>query len=972
MNMWAHEPEHGANGGRSDGAGAGFAFVGRRRELARVLTSVRHPPSVLLIEGEAGIGKSRLIREAMAEVIAEGRPVLQGLCHPLHEPVPFGPVVDALRKVGPWLPPVSELPRTVGALAPLLPDLADRLPPVPEHADDAHSERSLRIQAVRSLLECVGPAVLVVDDLHWVDVPTRELLLLLARDLPATLSLVLSYRAEDVPGDGRVLGAAFRRPPGTSGATIRLGPLLEDDVGELADAVLGPYSSPRLVSILFRRSEGLPLVAEEDLLTLCERRDEEHGPAGLAGHLEQSGVPSALRDTFGERLSGLPPDGAAVVDAAAVLAVPAAEPLLGAVAGLDAEHTAQGLTEALRAFALREIEPGWYFFRHGPAQQVAYERVPGPQRGRLHRQAIDALSALTPVPLVQIAHHTRAAGDRAQWLVAAEAAADEAIAVDDPGTAVTLLLDILDEDQLPGDLRSRAALALAAVVGDFADTAASTRVLGRLLTDPRMPVADRGEIRLGLGLLLATQTGDRTGFRELERAAAELAGRPSRAVRAMVALAIDERGQGPAWLDRAEQTLAQGGCDEAAAAAVRTARLNLLARDGDPKTWALLDELPRHSENLEVLRHSVRALYNVADLAIELGHDERAAELLAESRNLSRRARNPKIEGYIRINLLRLDLLAGRWIGLEGRYAALTGEFPDLRMGAEEQHMAGGLLAAARGEWDRALSHYEAVAVALETEFVTTPGLRATAGIITVRLAQNLPRQAWSIARPALEELRRTRAWPRSTGLVATAVEAASACGDHDAAQRLADDAERGLRDRDAPAAVAELNLAQGLLLRDTDGDAAATRFETARRMWDDIGRPYNSAGATERLAAVLAASGDPERAAEHLARCVETFTLLGATSDQARCRHTLRELGLARPSSRGRRGYGRALSPREHEVAELLAQGLGNQAIAQALFLSPRTVEHHVARVLEKLDVSRDKVPDPEVRRRIRPADST
>lgn len=939
----------------TSGTVSGFGFVGRRRELARVLEALRHERAVVLVEGEAGIGKTRLIRETVSALTAEGRPVLTGMCHPLREPISFGPVIDALRQSGPWLPPVPVIPPTAGALAPLLPDLRHRLPPPPPHAEDAQAERQLRIQAVRSLLAALGPAVLVVDDLHWADVATRELVLLLARDLPPALSLVLSYRAEDSP-DGLALGSAYRRPPEIAGATVRLRPLLEQDVADLAGDALGPDSSPQLVRLLFRRSEGLPLVVEEDLLTLSERPRGRTGPGALTVDLERAAVPAALRETVGERLSGLSAEGSAIVDAAAVLAVPVGESLLASVAGLGQERSARGLTEALRAFALRETGPDQYFFRHVLARQVAYERVPGPRRGRLHRRAIETLSARTPSPLVQIAHHLRALGEQEEWLEAAEAAALQALAVDDPGTAVTLLHQILDQDHLPGDLRSRAALALARTVLDFADAAASTRVLGRLLTDPQLPAADCGEIRLGLGLLLVAQAEDRAGFREVERAVGELASRPSRAVRAMVALAIDEKREGWAWLERADRTVQQGGCDEAAAAAVRAARLNLLAREGDPAVWALVDELPRTSGDLEVLRHSVRALYNVGDLAIELGHDRKAAALLTESMDLTRRARAPKSEGYILIDRLRLDALAGRWDGLEARFREIGREFPDLAMADEEQHMAIGLLAAAQGQWARAAEHFGIIVAARDKEFTVTPSLRAAAALVSVLLAQNNPKEAWATAEPAVADLRRTRAWARGTGLVAAAVEAALACADRTTAQQLADDAERGLRGCDAPAAFAELHMAQGLLLQDTETAAAADRFDTAQRMWHDIGRPYNTALAVERLAHALVAA-HPEQAAAHLTRSIEIYSRLGAASDQARCERALRDLGLARRAPAGCRHYGQDLSPRERQVAALLAQGLSNHEIAQAMFLSPRTVEHHVARVLQKLGVPRGDV---------------
>ncbi|MFD0351206.1 hypothetical protein ACFQ0M_44540 [Kitasatospora aburaviensis] len=259
-------------------------------------------------------------------------------------------MVDALRAVGPLLPPSDRIPASAGALRPLLPDLADRLPPHPASAGDGLPGRHLLVQAVRALLGALGDVVLVIEDLHWVDDATRELLLLLARDMPPGLALVLTYRAEDLPPDTPALGAAYRRPAGVGGALIRLNPLAETEVHDLARAALGPRATPALTRVLFDRSEGLPLVAEEDLITLCEQRGGSGltDAADLAADLEHSEVPRGLRDAVTERLAGLSADASAVAAAAAVLGVPAGEELLAAVSGLDRQATADGLTEALR------------------------------------------------------------------------------------------------------------------------------------------------------------------------------------------------------------------------------------------------------------------------------------------------------------------------------------------------------------------------------------------------------------------------------------------------------------------------------------------------------------------------------------------------------------------------------------------------------------------------------------------------
>ncbi|WP_344325941.1 ATP-binding protein, partial [Kitasatospora putterlickiae] len=182
----------------------GRGFVGRVRELARIAEGLARPPAVLLVEGEAGVGKSRLVTEAVraldgACASATGRTVLLGRCHPLREPEPFGPVVDALRDAAALLPPPDRLPPSAGALRRVLPDLADRLPAAPADDGDLLSARRLLAQGVRALLAALDDPVLVVEDVQWADDATLDLLLRLARDLPPRLCLVITYRPEDLP-----------------------------------------------------------------------------------------------------------------------------------------------------------------------------------------------------------------------------------------------------------------------------------------------------------------------------------------------------------------------------------------------------------------------------------------------------------------------------------------------------------------------------------------------------------------------------------------------------------------------------------------------------------------------------------------------------------------------------------------------------------------------------------------------------
>ncbi|WP_232247218.1 ATP-binding protein [Kitasatospora azatica] len=936
--------------------GRGFTFVGRRRELGLLLAAARHPPAVVMLEGEAGIGKSRLVREAARILGTEGHRVVTGFCHPLREPQPYGPVMDALRRTGPLLP-ATGIPPTAGALAPLLPDLADRLPPAPPGPDDPGTVRHRLIQAVRSLLGAIGPAVLVIEDLHWADQATRELLLLLARDLPEHLALVLTYRAQDLPPGTPVLGTAYRHPPNTTGAVIHLPALSSSDIEDLASAALGPRATPELCSALYRRSEGLPLVAEEDLITLREQGDQ-HGRHDVR-ELEHSGVPSGLREAITERLTALSEPGAAVVDAAAVLAVPATEELLTKVAGLDSEAGADGLIDALQASLLRQTDSGLYAFHHVLGLQVAYQHIPGPKRARLHRRAIEALQNQHPVPLVQIAHHTLAAGDRAAWLQRVEAAADQAIALADTGTAATLLNQLLGQPDLASGPRSRAALSLAQIARFGVDLTASAAVLRRILADPRLPEATRGEIRLGLGLLVSSLGADRAGLQEIERAVGELATRPEQAARAMVALAVDERSGDPEhgwrWLERAEQTLGPNAGD-AIRMTVHGTRLTLMGLAGDPALWPLVDRLPRQTDHPETLYQIVRSVFNLGEAAIDVGHDQRAEALLTETRELAVRAGAPRVAFACDLELLRLDAVRGHWAGLEERFAAIGRENPDMAMVGIEESMFLGQLAAARGVHSTALQHFSTAAEFGARDFTATLSLRAAAGLAAVRLAQGDPRDAWAIVSPALVTLRTAPAWARATGLTPVAVEAALACGERSAAEALVEETDRELQHRDAPGAVAELETARGMLVPDGEPLVAATRFGQAASMWQQIGRPYHRTQAAERQALALARAGSTD-AIGHLTEAHDSYTRLGATGDAARCQHELHRLGADPSPQRGRRGYGNELSPRELEVARLLAGGATNHDIAEALFLSQRTVEKHVAAVLRKLGTERKDV---------------
>ncbi|MFD9068157.1 LuxR C-terminal-related transcriptional regulator, partial [Kitasatospora purpeofusca] len=197
-------------------------------------------------------------------------------------------------------------------------------------------------------------------------------------------------------------------------------------------------------------------------------------------------------------------------------------------------------------------------------------------------------------------------------------------------------------------------------------------------------------------------------------------------------------------------------------------------------------------------------------------------------------------------------------------------------------------------------------------------------------------------------------AWAHAWDLVPTAVETLLALDRADEARDLTARHATAIEGRDAPGAVAEQHHCRGLLLTATDPDAATAAFDLAAARWTDIGRPHRAALAAER-----AARTDPDRTETRLADPIAVFERLGATSDAARCQRALRDLGRQTPNPRGRTGYGDRLSPREEQIRDLLTTGATNKDIATALFLSTRTVENHVARVLTKLRTTRADLTD-------------
>jgi DNA-binding CsgD family transcriptional regulator/tetratricopeptide (TPR) repeat protein len=933
-------------------------LIGRTAEFAELREAARRPPALVVIEGEAGIGKTRLVRQWLAEPDLADTARLVGHCTALREPFPFGSVIDALAGAAAWLPGPERLSPVTGALRPLLPELAEHLPPSLEPLGSARQERHRVFRGVRDLLAGLGPAILVLEDLHWIDNGTRELLRFLVGRLPARLTLVITYRREDLD-DPTAPALPGSTPADMHRSQLVLRQLDHDQVAQLVATIYRTRVPAEFTGALHRLTMGVPLAVEETLGLLWDRQPEPPIPTwSLPADLD---VPSVLREALLERVSRLSGSGRRLLHAAAVLGTPATDSLLTRVAGLSGRHATAGLVELLGRALLRP-DDGRYTIRQGLAQRAVYESIPEPARRQLHRRAIRALAGGDPAggdpaggdpaPPADLARHCRAAGEVTNWVRYAEAAADQALAAGDDEAATQLLREVVSRPMVTRDTRVRLAIKL----GHAALTGLSHRdalaILRRVLTEADLPRHARGELRLCLGVLLRNQAGGASeGSAELERAVAELTDRPAPAARAMASLGapylldsghIDGHLR---WLTRAVDTAGQAA-DPELATLVRTNHASALICIGDPAGWHLARPLlgevePRPADRTAALRGRLAA--NLAWSATCVGHYQHAESLLQLGQRVAGNAPGRYLACCLTGTALLYDHAVGHWDGLAARAEEVVATMPDVPTVVAEARLVLGLLALAAGDLHQARQQLTGATASVPV------AVAAAGGLARIAAASGRVSTAEDLVQEGIELVRSKGVWCWAAELAPTAVAMLGRAQQQPAARKLLDEFAAGLADRDSPLADAAATAGRAALA-ETDGAhlAAADQYAAAARSYHALPRPYLAAQALEAQGRCLIAAGRDGTTV--LSEAMTTFERLGATWDVACCRHLLRTLGRRLPHRRGRRGYGRQLSPRERDVVRLVRTGLTNREIAETLFLSPRTVEAHVARSLRKL----------------------
>jgi DNA-binding CsgD family transcriptional regulator len=414
---------------------AGYSgFVGRESELSRLLGALGGDARLVLVVGDAGVGKTRLAAEGVALAVATGMVMLRGQCLPLAGTLPLLPVRDALGDLarleggGILAAALDSAPGYVREeVGRLLPGLAALGADTVSDGQDGEWSRERLFAGVADLLSAVtgrpGAAVgLVVEDVHWADSETLDFLTFLTR--PGHLrvvTVVVTCRADEVPVAAHVADWLAQVRADATVEEIRLGSLSQAEVaGQVAFLAGGPVSA-QVINELYARAGGNPFFTEQLVAAALS------GGAEGGGLQVPAGLPARLAELLAVRAGRCVGDARAVLEGLAVAGRSLDEDALAVVTALDVEAVRRGLRElaAARLLAEDDASGGGHWPRHALlAEAVAAGLLPG-ERAVLHERVARALTGDTALA-AEVAGHWQAAGRPAEELPARLAAAGAA------------------------------------------------------------------------------------------------------------------------------------------------------------------------------------------------------------------------------------------------------------------------------------------------------------------------------------------------------------------------------------------------------------------------------------------------------------------------------------------------------------------------------------------------------------------
>ncbi|GAA5212387.1 helix-turn-helix transcriptional regulator [Streptomyces thinghirensis] len=992
-------------------------FVGRAGELDTLKDALVRAdaaePQALLLGGEAGVGKTRLVEEFATAARGQDAVVALGGCVEIGaDGLPFAPFSTALRALRRQLP--GELATAAAGqeeeLARLLPELGDSAPGGGGRHDEESMARLFELTA--RLLERVAArhtVVLVLEDLHWADASTRHLIAYLVRTLRTGRLVVLAtYRSDDIHRRHPLRPLLAELDRLRTVRRLELGRFTRDEVGRQIAGILAHEPDPLQVDEIFERSDGNAFFVEELAVAAHE---------GCC-----TGLTDSLRDLLLVRVEALPESAQRVARIVAEGGSTVEYRLLAAVARLAEDDLIEALRAAVNANILLPAPDGdGYRFRHSLVREaVGDDLLPG-ERSRLNRryaEALDADPTLVPAAerVMRLASYWYHAHDAAKALPAVLDASVEARRRHAYSEQLRLLERAMELwDSVPDDVRAAlrpvdytevyppCGCDPATKPLRYLDLMAEAAVAGRLCGEREraMKITKRAlrlleeEQEAGAGTstsgrdpqraawfwtqrsLLVQAQGRGDGWRELGIAQELVRGLPPSEVHAEVlAMAANWsmlHNPGPEAVTAAERAVEYArmvGADDIEL----NARLTLggLMVDaghidaGLAELYQVRDLVVAQGRSAVVARSHI----NLPSVLEGVGRSEEAVGILREGVELTRRMGLLESEAWVWANLSESFISLGRWdealeaaalSGAPGRSAAP-------RAGAALKRavvaLARGETAEAAGQLAEARSAYgvldpmpqyrlplAACALGLAAAEGRLPDARAElARVLDEGFPPGTQRYAWPLLLLAAEAEADARGLPAAEEGRTEVLERLT-----EAAKSLTTGApvwlahEKWVR--------AELHRAEG---RDTPGtwSEAVTAFER-------LERPYELARVRHRLAgALLETGGEDERA-----RATELLRLARTVADHLGARPLADAVG--RLAQRARLPLGRATGPatepaapadraealgltsRERDVLRLVSDGRTNRQIAEELFISPKTASVHVSNILAKLGVS-------------------
>ncbi|HEY7968680.1 MAG TPA: AAA family ATPase [Candidatus Limnocylindrales bacterium] len=906
----------------------------------------------LFLSGAAGLGKTRLIRATARKAETAGLRVNGGSVAPQDRQVPLASIREmaaGMRGDADW-----------GSLS------EDLLAIDGHHDGDALGARRLIVRsAADRILEAIDrPTMLIFDDLHWADELSLEVIGELARhgsELP--LFLLAGYRADEFPRDTLHREWRARLLSQRSAEEARLEPLTLEETATATMLILGgELPAPRdVVAAVHLRTNGIPLHVEELLAAL----DDEELRDGR--RIREAQVPDTIGDAVLARLGRLSAEAQLIARAGAVVGRCFSPDILAGMVDRplqELEPTIAELVEASILYPFDYIDHGYYDFRHQLLRDAIYGSVPPSQLRRFHAQAAEFVMTLEASSVVHASRHYERAGLRAQAFRASMTAAHEASRISARQEAYELLQRAIDN--MPADLPAGERGEL---YREFCNAAGAIERIDDMLLaarEARRWFLEAGRTADAAELLTAIANGDRRTGVPLERRRAT----------------ID---QGIAELEGVEPGQAR---DVAMASLVSFQSLN----EFDAVNFAEAERLNRAYHDLAVKlgdeESTLEAEFFAAQIAL-VGHEDLG--ILERMIEISRQARESGYESVGVTSFRVTATMASRVMEYPVAEAAIVEgvEYADaIEQSHCRQQMAAtsALIAWAHGQWDTA-------SATARQELAERGCRRGSLGAVPVlgfvalgrgdlpdarrwldeALTEGEPYDdvemilppLWGLAELALvagdpaaaaERCARALAIAERTGerpffvpFVVTGTRALLAAHRPDDAERWVA-ATRGHLAGWAMAADA-LTHAEGLV-RLSAGQLTAAReaLEAAVHGWDARGRIWEATWARLDLAHSLLRSNRYGDAAAVIAAVRETATALQS------------EPLLVRADELARIGRGRGtieepwhpLTAREFEVARLIADGMTNAEIADALDIAPKTASSHVEHILAKLGVTR------------------